>query len=90
MIKVHDFELRLASGRIDVNKLPDTNFTINKYKDIHGNDYVIVELSSIDDLKVISDYANKGYFGCAGRVCGYDVVVDFECNQIIIYDDYME
>ena len=89
MIK-YEFELVLASGRIDINKLPDTEFTINKHKDINGNDYVTVELSSIDDLKAISDYANKGYFGCTGGVCSYDVVVDFECNQIIVYDDYME
>ena len=89
-MKIYDFELVLASGDVDTNNLPNDDLVFNTYKEMGSEEYVCVELFSMDDLKKLNDYANKGYFGCSESQWEHSIVVDFELNQVIIYDDYLE
>ena len=86
----YEFELVLASGRIDMNKLPDTPIITSVIKDKEGQDCLMLELSSLKDLSILSMLAMDGYFGCKRRIRPYDVVVSFSEGIVYIYDDLLE
>lgn len=88
-MKIYDFELVLSSGDVDINNLPN-DLMFNIYEELGSEKYVSVQIESVDDLKKLKDYADDGYFGCSGRSWNNSIVIDFELNQVVIYDDYLE